>query len=607
MIRAAALRISLAALAAGLPLVGAVAAPESMQKPAPLALAPSTGEGGGTANVGVIGLGPNAAYAPIGPSIPTGYPALILEALETSEPLATGNAGQTVAAAVREFYRGREYSPIWTDETGIAPRAVSLMRAVVAVEADGLAPYDYVSPDVGALFDAANPADRARLEAALSWAYVRLVSDLASGRTVPNEVDPELFVHPHEVDPAAALAAALSTDDMEPLVATYAPQSDEYGKLKAALAALRAKRQEPAWPKMSSGPILRPGDQGARVAELQDVLAARGYVVASYGDVYDPLIDAAVTSFQTKHGLKPDGHFGPITNAALNTSVEQRIEQIKLNMERQRWMPSHLGARYALVNLADFRLEVVFHDEIVYETRVVVGTTAHRTPVFSDRMTYLEINPYWNIPPSIAREEILPQLRKDPAAVRDRGIRVFSSWAANATELDPMIIDWSLISGRGFPFKLRQDPGDGNALGRVKFMFPNKFNIYLHDTPSKSLFNRTMRAFSHGCIRVEDPFRLAKLLLSEDDRWTPERFEETLALGDRRVVNLPHPINVHLTYLTAWVDDAGEMQFRPDIYGRDKQLADALDASRASHVMASALDAQTEVVAPSTPSSALTD
>lgn len=602
MIRAAVLRISFAALAASLPLSGAVAAPEGTLTPAPLALAPTTDEGAPATNVDVIGLGRDAAYALPGPSVPTGYPARILEALETSEPLASGNAGQSVAAAVREFYRVRDYAPIWTHETGVALRAASLMRAVSAVEADGLAPYDYVSPDAGALFHAADSVGLARLEATLSWAYVRLVSDLASGRTVPNEIDPELFVHPHEVDPAAALAAALGTDDMEPLVAAYAPQSDEYAKLKAALAALRAKRQDPAWPMMSSGPILRPGDQGLRVVELRDVLAARGYVVApddDVGDVYDPLIDAAVTSFQAKHGLKPDGHFGPITTAALNTTIERRIEQVKLNMERQRWMPAHLGARYAMVNMADYRLEVVFHGEIVYETRVVVGTTAHRTPVFSDRMTYLEINPYWNIPPSIAREEILPQLREDPAAVRDRGIRVFSSWAANATELDPMIIDWSVISGRGFPFKLRQDPGDGNALGRVKFMFPNKFNIYLHDTPSKSLFNRTMRAFSHGCIRVEDPFRLAKLLLSEDDRWTPERFEETLELGDRRVVNLPHPINVHLTYQTAWVDDAGEMQFRPDIYGRDRRLAEALDASRASHVMASALDAQADATAPS--------
>lgn len=590
MIRAAAFSIAFAAFAAVLPFFSAVAAPEHAQSPAPLALAPTMEEGARPADLGKFGVGPAGVYALPGPSAPTGYAALILEALETSEPLASGNAGQSVAAAVREFYRTLDYAPIWTEETGVLARASSLARAIGAVGADGLAPSDYFAPDVIALFDAAIPEERARLEAALSWAYVRLVSDLASGRTVPNEIDPELFVHPHEVDPAAALAAALATDDMESLVAMYAPQTTEYVKLKGALAALRAERHEAFWPEMSAGPVLRPGDRGPRVAELQGVLAARGYVVASEGDVYDPLIDAAVTSFQTRHGLKPDGHFGPITAAALNTTLERRIEQVKLNMERQRWMPAHLGARYALVNLADFRLEVVFHGEIVYETRVVVGTTAHRTPVFSDRMTYLEINPYWNIPPSIAREEILPQLRTDPAAVSDRGIRVFSSWAANAVELDPMIIDWSQISGRGFPFKLRQDPGDGNALGRVKFMFPNKFNIYLHDTPSKSLFNRTMRAFSHGCIRVEDPFRLAKLLLSEDDRWTPERFEETLALGDRRVVNLPHPINVHLTYLTAWVDDVGEMQFRPDIYGRDRRLAAALDASRASPVMASALD-----------------
>jgi len=535
---------------------------------------------------------PELSTPPEAPRV-TGFAALILEALETTAPLEAGNAGAPTAAAVRGFYAARKFEPVWTDRNGPLPRAHSLRAAVQAAQADGLEPWDYVTGSVDQLFASRSEAELARLEAALTWAYVRLASDLASGRTVPNEVDPEHFVHPHDVEPAEALANAAKRHDIHTLVAGYAPQTAEYRKLKAALATYREIARLGGWTQMSDGPIMRPGDRSPRVAELRRVLAERGEAISETAEDpnrYDQDVKAAVRGFQERHGLHPDGRFGPATLRALNMTAERRIEQIKINMERRRWMPDDLGVRYAFVNLADFRLRVVFHDEPVFETRVVVGTAADRTPVFSDRMTYLVINPYWNIPPSIAGEEMLPQLRKDPLSLAAKGIRVFSGWAAGAVEIDPTTIDWNMVSSRRFPFKLRQDPGDQNALGRVKFMFPNQFNIYLHDTPSKSLFERTVRTFSHGCIRVEDPLRLARLLLAEDPNWPPERIDEQLASNERRTITLPHALNVHLTYLTAWVDDDGVVQFRNDIYKRDRRLISALDASRESPALAQSDD-----------------
>ncbi len=544
----------------------------------PIALAAPSGDARAAANPAEGSL-----TAPSLIAVPFGYAARVQEALETNAPISVQNSGEPIAAAVREFYAARVFAPVWTNSKGPLPRADSLLAAVLAATDDGLEPSDYITPMVQSLFLAKDEAGLAALEAALTWAFVHLISDLDTGRTVPNEVDPELFVHPHDIDPAALLSNAAVLPDVQAFIASHAPQTDDYRNLKAALARYRAIERLGGWTQMSDGEILRPGYRGPRIQELKRVLSERGESVLSDDDYYDEALTEAVKSFQVRHGLSPDGAFGPSTRGALNMSVAERIEQIVINMERRRWMPDHLGERYAFGNLANFRLEVVYGKEVVYETRVVIGTDADRTPVFSDRMTYLVINPYWNIPPSIAREEMLPQLRADPYSLERKGIRVFSSWSANAQEIDPGMIDWHGVSSRRFPFKLRQDPGNGNALGRVKFMFPNQFNIYLHDTPSKALFQRTVRAFSHGCIRVEEPFRLAKLLLQDDPRWTDERFEQELAGFERRIVTLPTPIDVHLTYLTSWVDRQGVVQFRDDVYGRDGRLSAALAATRQSN------------------------
>ena len=256
--------------------------------------------------------------------------------------------------------------------------------------------------------------------------------------------------------------------------------------------------------------------------------------------------------------------------------VAGRIRQMEVNLERRRWMDDDLGDYYIFVNVADQQMKVVRNGRTVHTARLVVGKPYNRTPVFSETMKYIVLNPYWNVPPSIANGEYLPKLKEDPAYLMRQGIRILSGSGDSAGEIDPYSINWSSLDR--MPYSLRQDSGGKNALGQVKFMFPNRFNVYLHDTPSKSLFAKDLRIFSHGCMRVEHPLDLAALLLAEQG-WTRKKIDAAIASGKQRVINLAKPIPVHVTYLTAWVNEDGSVNFRRDVYDRDKQLASALAGS----------------------------
>ncbi|MCG8359042.1 MAG: L,D-transpeptidase family protein [Kiloniellales bacterium] len=481
--------------------------------------------------------------------------------------------------ALRQFYEGREFQPAWLDGTGVTEQGGLLIQILSDTSADGLLPENYAVEQIEGGRDSATGAESlAALDFMMSRSLVHYGRDISAGRVQPNKVDSEVFIYPDPVKSLDLLSEAASTSDLERFLAELAPQSTNYKRLKWSLAEHRALAARGGWSRLPEGETLKPEMRDPQVALLRQRLRESGDLEGESDDpdLFDPDLEAAVKRFQARHGLDVDGAVGKMTRAALNVPVEARIDQMLLNMERRRWMPDDLGERYIFVNLADFELKLVDGLKTVFDTRVVVGKPYHRTPVFSGEMTYLVINPYWHVPPSIARNEILPAVQKDVGYLAQKNFTVLSDWSGSASKLDPLGIDWGGISKASLSYKFRQDPGDGNALGRIKFMFPNQFNVYLHDTPARSLFSRTVRSFSHGCIRVQDPPGLAAVVLDGSDGWSQEKILSAIDSKQRKIVRLEAALPVHLTYLTAWVNKDGSVHFRDDIYGRDERLQKAL-------------------------------
>ncbi len=490
------------------------------------------------------------------------------------------------------FYRGRSMKPLWVNQEGASDRARQLSRLLSEANLDGLDPDDYGAQAITPLLKAVRADLLAELELRLSLGLIQLASDLGEGRTAPNIADPALFPLRDEVDKAEVIAGVAEAADLAAYIDGYRPQTPRYDRMVATLADYRALAAAGGWEPLAEGPVLKPDMTQPRVAALRARLKLWGDLqdeddlTRSGGDptLYDEGLVQAVKEMQRRHGLDRDGVIGKATLAALNIPVERRIEQLVLNLERRRWMADDFGQRYIFVNLADFVLKLVDEPKTLLDMRVVIGKTYHKTPVFSEKMTYVEINPYWNVPPSIAGGEILPKLKENANYLTEKNFTLFSDWGASAQTLDPLAIDWARITRKTFAYKLRQGPGDGNALGRIKFMFPNRFNVYLHDTPAKSLFKKAKRSFSHGCIRVEDPPGLAAVVLAKTQGWTAERIHDAIASGQRQVVSLAAPLPVHISYLTAFVNKDGSVHFRDDIYGRDARLAEVLLGTRATQI-----------------------
>ncbi|MHA7773303.1 L,D-transpeptidase family protein [Roseibium sp. M-1] len=475
------------------------------------------------------------------------------------------------------YYGERAFAPIWFTEAGLTEDAHLVIAAMAAANDHALNPNNY--DPLGLLQKsetAASEQDWARFDIDLSVQFLRYATHLSSGRVQPNKINKALNLFPDRPEPKILLENAEQAVDFSAFLESLAPQSDNYARLKRRLAQFREKAAQGGFTTVPEGEVLKPGMSDPRIATLklrlmeEDIPGAEAHT----GETYDGALVEAVKVFQEYHGLDPDGVIGNATLAQLNMPINDKLIQMELNMERRRWMPDDLGAFYVFVNLADQNLKVVRNGKTIHTTRVVVGKPYHATPVFSDTLEYVEINPFWNVPYSIATKEYLPKLKQNSAALSGKNIRVFQ----DGSEIAPTQIAWNSYSGGNFPFRLRQDPGDDNALGRIKFMFPNQFNIYIHDTPSKSLFSRSERAFSHGCIRVSDPFGLADVLLA-DNNAAPGHWEAIRDSRERTVVKPATGVEVHLTYLTAWMNKDGSTHFRKDIYGRDKVLLDALRAA----------------------------
>jgi len=340
--------------------------------------------------------------------------------------------------------------------------------------------------------------------------------------------------------------------------------------LEKALSQYRHLAAQGGWPRIPTGPTLREGDTDERMPILRERLIASADLAApaSQEHLFDGLLKEAVQRFQARHGLTADGVVGTKTLRELNVPITERIRQLAASLERCQPLPSLLEPRHILVNIADFTLKLYENGELRLSMPVIVGKTYRQTPVFNGRISSLVLNPSWEVPHSIATQDLLPKIKKNPDYLNQLHLRVFQGWTTNA-ELDPATVAWTTLSPSRFPYRLRQDPGPANALGRVKFLFPNPYDVYLHDTPSQSLFQQDSRAFSSGCIRLARPLDLAVYLLEGTPLGSMDALTTALSREKTRSVTLPSPIAVHIAYMTAWVDREGIIQFRPDVYNRD--------------------------------------
>lgn len=344
-----------------------------------------------------------------------------------------------------------------------------------------------------------------------------------------------------------------------------------YQRLRAATERYRQIADDGGWPDISAGELLQEGDTSARVIPLRERLAVTGDLSAPvFGDsAYDNAVAEAVLAFQRRHGLTEDGVLGPETRGALNVSAREKVRQMERNLRRWESLPEDLGDRYVLVNIPEFRVRAYRQDDEEFSMRIIVGAEydSRATPLFSDRMEYVVFRPYWNIPASIATDEILPEARQDRSYLTRNGYQIVSHYAPDARVYDVHSTDLDRVASG--ELRLRQKPGPQNALGLVKFMFPNEYAVYLHGTPHQHLFEEGERAFSHGCIRVEHPDELAEFVLSRQGGWTPERIDEAMQAGERQQVDLEETFPVYILYFTVFVDEDGTVGFFKDLYGHD--------------------------------------
>ncbi|HEX6900672.1 MAG TPA: L,D-transpeptidase family protein [Thermoanaerobaculia bacterium] len=497
--------------------------------------------------------------------------------------LTAGGLPFRAAAALPCFYERRGFAPAWSDGQGPSRDVDDLLAAIEGAAGDGLNPEDYLLAELRRRAETArrspDAAQLAELDLLFTHAFLTLGAHLRNGRVNPSAVYRDCVYESTEADLPGLLQTGLDQRRVHGVLDDLAPSHPIYRGLKLARGFYRGIVARGGWPAVPEGDTLRPGDRDPRVEALRARMEASGFAAdAPEGrDLYDAPLQASVTAFQERHGLEPDGVVGKGTLEILNVPSEDRLRQIEVNLERWRWMPRDLGERYIVVNIAGFVLDVVENGRTTLDMKVVVGKPATKTPMFSDEMTYLVLAPYWNVPPNIVRNEIVPRMRRDPGYLDREGMEVFAG--PGGARLSS--VDWNATDGRGL--SIRQKPGRKNALGRVKFMFPNPYNVYLHDTPSRSSFSRASRAFSHGCIRLEQPVELAEHLLGRDDpAWTKEKIEAIIAKGEEKGVVFKEPWPVHLVYWTVWVDDAGVVQFREDLYGRDTELEKALGLTPAA-------------------------
>ena len=502
-----------------------------------------------------------------------------IEQLEEDVALQIGQEKVAFNALLADFYRSNDFNPVWVKRSQIT----ELLESIRSVESDGLLSKDYHLAEIQNFHDKTprSPFLKARYELLLTDAMFKLSYHLLNGKVDPEKIDPNWNIS--EAGDGNGLVdklrGALAGDSLAAVMTALRPSHPKYISLKNGLAKYRKIAANGGWVMIPDGPSIKEENQyDERIPALRRRLEVTGEIAAlskvdtafaSSAMLYTPELNEAVKRFQKRHGLETDGAVGPKTLRALNVSVDQRIEQIRVNLDRYRWFVQKLEPSFLLVNIAGFTVQYIDNGEYKWGSRVIVGEPFWKTPVFKAEMQHVIFNPAWNVPPGILRKEALPAIKKNPGYLSRHNLQVIDR---SGRVVNPGSVNWSAYSAGSLPYRLRQPPGSKNALGRVKFMFPNKHLVYLHDTPSKHLFDKSTRAFSHGCIRLQNPLELAEVLLG----WSEEEIQKVISKGRTRTVNLPAKVPIFLLYLTA-VAEEDEVLFREDVYSRDAAVLNALN------------------------------
>lgn len=490
---------------------------------------------------------------------------------------------------VRDFYRDRSYRPLWVNDGGLGRAGEELLNLLRSSHEEGFPADRY---HVERLDEVAQLLGKGRksegrgagvadLELALTSLYVRYATDLARGYM--DSADEEItWLIPRPDPPGAELLDRLERGEgPTQVLSELRPRTPQYGRLMASLGHYRQVQAAGGWASLPDDVTLQEGDEGEYVVLLRRRLVAEGNPVerglaeagsAARPDRFDPQLREAVEHVQGRFALETDGVVGGRTLEELNTPVSQRLRELEINLDRWRWLPRDLGPRHILVNVAGYEMEVVDEGRRVLSMAVVVGEEGWETPMFRDTLDHIVFNPYWNVPASIAESSILPEIRRDPDYLERQNFEVVEWNGSSSRVLSPADVQWSEVDDEDFPYTLRQKPGPENALGQVKFMFPNEHNIYLHDSPARDLFSEARRSGSAGCVRVEHPFELARLLLEIDSDTSLEEVEADLEHDREHRVDLHRTVPIYIVYLTAWVEEDGTTRFHHDPYHHDRRI-----------------------------------
>ena len=480
------------------------------------------------------------------------------------------------------FYLGRAYRPAWDDPA----RVEAMLAAIESVRVHGLDPADFNPERLRRAAAGATGVEAlAERDLLLTDTLVELLFQLRYGKVDPRSLYREwnFTPPPNPYERAGELAAVMQAGDLRAAIEAQAPDLPLYRALLRGLAHYQALAMLGDWPKVAGGPTLRPGARSARVPALRERLRVEpesGLDEADRASThYDPALVEAVKGFQVRHGLEADGIIGAQTLLALNTSPAQRVAQIRANLERLRWVAADLRGDRLLVDIVGYHADLVLDGQPVWASKVIVGKPARKTPSLRDSVVNLVFNPKWVVPPTILREDVIPRAARNPGYLASQRLRVVDR---SGQSVDPSTIDWAGARQSGFPYMIVQQSGADGSLGRIKFSLSNPYAIYLHDTNARSLFGRAERALSSGCVRVEKPYELARLLLDDPVAWSAEALQAALDSGRTRTIPVGREVTVLLHYSTAALDEQGRLQLRNDIYGRDEPILRALATQRSA-------------------------